>query len=121
MFTKAELDARKERLQRLIGEKPRLDGLQIEGFRGGDQLEQVVGASDADTEARIIENRFAIIAMARIANQKIDAGTYAECSICDGEIPMKRLVAVDHAIFCIPCQERFDDHEIELASIQEAA
>lgn len=42
------------------------------------------------------------------ALQRIDAGTYLTCSICDGEIPASRLEALPFTAHCLKCAEELE-------------
>ncbi|MCC7140728.1 MAG: TraR/DksA C4-type zinc finger protein [Candidatus Eisenbacteria bacterium] len=42
------------------------------------------------------------------ALRKVERGVFGECERCGGPIGRKRLEAVPHAPFCLPCQERME-------------
>jgi RNA polymerase-binding transcription factor DksA len=44
----------------------------------------------------------------RIAQEKVEAGTYGLCDMCGQPIGKKRLKALPYATFCIDCQERLE-------------
>jgi RNA polymerase-binding transcription factor DksA len=44
----------------------------------------------------------------RIAQEKVEAGTYGLCDMCGQPIAKKRLKALPYATFCIDCQERLE-------------
>ena len=42
------------------------------------------------------------------ALQRIEDGSYGNCSDCENPIPQERLIAVPTATRCVPCKEKAD-------------
>ncbi len=49
----------------------------------------------------------------RLALERIDEGSYGECLQCGSTIGVKRLEAVPWTPYCIDCQEKIENGEIE--------
>jgi DnaK suppressor protein len=97
-------------LDAILGEKlPSMDVLRVEDASSCEALALVNMATqivllDGDRMKRML---------ARVAKSKIADGTYCECSACDGEISVPRLVATPYAILCIECQTKREDGVLE--------
>jgi DnaK suppressor protein len=53
------------------------------------------------------------LALIRLALGRLNNGTYGECLMCGEEISPKRLEAVPWTPYCIRCQERIENGEME--------
>jgi DnaK suppressor protein len=49
----------------------------------------------------------------RLALERLEEGTYGECLHCEQTIGLKRLEALPWTPFCIECQEKIENGEIE--------
>jgi DnaK suppressor protein len=54
-----------------------------------------------------------ILSQIRLALERIDEGSYGECLHCGNTIGAKRLEAVPWTPYCIDCQEKIENGEIE--------
>jgi DnaK suppressor protein len=73
------------------------------GKRVGDGTLYAVERMTDAYQARTI---YATVAEIDQALERIDAGTYGRCSICDTTIPGERLEAVPWAALCVPCSAK---------------
>jgi DnaK suppressor protein len=55
------------------------------------------------------------LALIRLALQRLNDGTYGECLMCGEAISPKRLEAVPWTPYCISCQEKIENGELEEA------
>jgi DnaK suppressor protein len=53
------------------------------------------------------------LALVRVALKRLDEGTYGECLQCGKAIGMKRLEALPWTPYCIECQEKIENGEIQ--------
>ena len=68
-------------------------------------------ATERELEFAIGEHETAELGAIEAALQRIDAGSYGECTDCGVDIPAARLQAAPEAGRCIGCQEKFEhDH-----------
>lgn len=68
-------------------------------------------ATERELEFAIGEHETAELAAIDAALQRIEAGTYGECTDCGVDVPTARLHAAPEAGRCIGCQEKFEhDH-----------
>ena len=77
--------------------------------RRGDSSAQV--ATERELEFAIGERETSELAMIDAALARIEAGTYGECIDCAVHISAPRLKASPEASRCIPCQEKFEQHQ----------
>ena len=68
-------------------------------------------ATERELEFAIGERETSELAMIDAALARLDAGTYGECIDCAVPIPAPRLKASPEAPRCIPCQEKFEQHQ----------
>ena len=63
---------------------------------------------ERDLEYTLDDRESAELRTVDAALQRIDAGTYGECTDCGADIPAPRLRAAPEAQRCIGCQEKFE-------------
>ncbi len=94
----------------------------LEGFQNHTTLEEVVdpreegadladvGSDAAEQETAVTLASFDAAQLQAIdeALQRIKAGTYGVCEICNKEIPKKRLEIVPYARYCVQCQSEME-------------
>ena len=68
-------------------------------------------ATERELEFAIGERETSELAMIDAALARIGAGTYGECIDCAAPIPAPRLKASPEASRCVPCQEKFEQHQ----------
>jgi RNA polymerase-binding transcription factor DksA len=100
---RAALVKRIEELQRQLGYSTM--NLAIPD-RVGDTGDQAVREEALHTDLELNVRKADELAAARAALVKWDSGIWGICEACDEAIPEKRLKAVPHARYCVPCQER---------------
>lgn len=76
--------------------------------RARDSEDDSFAALIVDTNLTEIERDVDELRLIDSALQRIDAGTYGNCSDCGKEIPVARLKAEPTAERCIQCQEMFE-------------
>lgn len=70
-----------------------------------DEMDRVQYFSERDYAMNSLERNSIRLREVRRALQRMDAGTFGECTGCEEEINLKRLAAVPWASSCISCQE----------------
>ena len=111
--------------QKLLDHKARLTGT-VEGMRR-EALEQDESAPSADHMAdhgsaqydsdltlTLVEDQQETIQQIEEALDRIEAGSYGKCDACKEPIAKARLQALPQAKYCVDCQERLDDGDLEL-------
>lgn len=53
------------------------------------------------------------LSQVRLALERLDEGTFGDCMRCGSEIGAKRLEALPWTPYCITCQEKIENGEIE--------
>ena len=53
------------------------------------------------------------LSLIRLALDRLNEGTYGECMLCEEEIGAKRLEAVPWTPYCIRCQEKIENGELD--------
>lgn len=61
-----------------------------------------------EMELNIASNENERIRLIEEAIERIEEGTYGECSVCDGKINVERLEAVPYAKLCIECARELE-------------
>ncbi len=73
-----------------------------------DDLDRSQAASERDFAVGGIQRDESQLRMVLDALDRIKDGSYGICASCDGEIRLKRLLALPWAAYCIGCQEEAD-------------
>jgi RNA polymerase-binding transcription factor DksA len=76
--------------------------------RTPDPLDDVMLASARDLAIWNLDKCFAQVRLVNAALERISDGSYDCCLQCDGEMGIKRLTALPHAIYCVGCQEQVE-------------
>jgi DnaK suppressor protein len=100
-----DLAVQRKKLEEILAQKPNTEGLRGE-IRQHDSGDMATDIGTRETEVIRLDSFHMILVQARLAKSKLDDGTYAICSSCDGEIPEKRLDAAPWVVLCCKCQER---------------
>jgi RNA polymerase-binding transcription factor DksA len=58
---------------------------------------------DRDSVALLLEHARRQLESARVATERLDAGTYGRCAHCGGEIGAERLAALVDVVTCVSC------------------
>ena len=71
---------------------------------GGDVVDAALDAAQDEISSQLAEVESRELAQIENALERIRQGTYGECDICQGKIPLARLNALPYAMTCIECQ-----------------
>lgn len=115
--------------KKLLDAKARLTGT-VEGMRR-EALEQDESAPsddhmadhgsaqyDSDLTLTIVEDQQETIQQIDEALDRVDAGTYGKCEACKETIAKARLDALPQAKYCVDCQERIDEGDLEIDDVE---
>lgn len=81
---------------------------------GGDEVEKASSERERLLEMKLIGRRAFLLRKVNNALQRIEEGTYGECSECGDEISLARLEARPTADYCIVCKEEAEREEGQL-------
>lgn len=77
----------------------------VDHFSGrSDSTAQI--ATERDLEFALDDRESTELAAVDAALQRLEAGTYGRCTVCDVAIPVARLQVAPEAARCIACQEK---------------
>jgi DnaK suppressor protein len=71
---------------------------------GGDVVDAALDAAQDEISSQLAEVESRELAQIEGALERIRQGTYGQCDICNGKIPLARLNALPYAMTCIECQ-----------------
>jgi DnaK suppressor protein len=71
---------------------------------GGDVVDAALDAAQDEISSQLAEVESRELAHIENALERMRQGTYGQCEICDGKIPLARLSALPYAMTCIDCQ-----------------
>ena len=71
---------------------------------GGDVVDAALDAAQDEISSKLAEVESRELAQIEGAIERIRQGTYGQCDICSGKIPLARLNALPYALTCIECQ-----------------
>jgi DnaK suppressor protein len=71
---------------------------------GSDVVDAALDAAQDEISSQLAEVESRELASIEQALDQIRKGTYGQCDICDGKIPLARLKALPYATNCINCQ-----------------
>lgn len=110
-FTDPGMAAIKARLDEMVaaGSIRRVDRSAINVHGEPDSTDAARIGIDRDVALANINRVHSASVLATFALQRIAEGTYGMCLACEELVLAKRLIAVPHALFCMPCQERFEN------------
>ena len=77
---------------------------QLREQTGGDVVDAALDAAQDEISSQLAEVESRELANIERALVRIKSGTYGECEICGGRIPLARLNALPYATSCIECQ-----------------
>ncbi len=77
---------------------------QLREQSGGDVVDAALDAAQDEISSQLAEVESRELANIERALVSIKAGTYGQCEICGGKIPLARLNALPYATNCIDCQ-----------------
>ena len=70
----------------------------------GDVVDAALDAAQDEISSKLAEVESRELAQIESAIERIREGTYGQCEICNGKIPLARLNALPYAMTCIDCQ-----------------
>lgn len=70
----------------------------------GDVVDAALDAAQDEISSKLAEVESRELAQIDGAIERIREGTYGQCEICNGKIPLARLNALPYALTCIECQ-----------------
>ena len=71
---------------------------------GGDVVDAALDASQDEISSQLAEVESRELASIEVALERMREGTYGQCDVCGGKIPLARLNALPYATNCIDCQ-----------------
>ena len=71
---------------------------------GGDVIDAALDAAQDEISSQLADFESRELAQIESALERIREGSYGECEICHGKIPLARLNALPYATTCIECQ-----------------
>jgi DnaK suppressor protein len=77
---------------------------QLREQTGGDVVDAALDAAQDEISSQLAEVESRELANIEHALVKMKSGSYGECEICNGRIPLARLNALPYATSCIECQ-----------------
>jgi len=78
--------------------------MQLREQSGGDVVDAALDAAQDEVSSQLAEVESRELAYIDRALVRIRNGSYGECEICNGKIPLARLNALPYATSCIECQ-----------------
>ena len=71
---------------------------------GGDVVDAALDAAQDEISSKLAEVESRELVQIDAALERIREGTYGQCEVCNGKIPLARLNALPYAMTCIECQ-----------------
>ena len=78
---------------------------------GGDVVDAALDAAQDEISSKLAEVESRELAQIEGAIERIREGTYGQCQVCNGKIPLARLNALPYAMTCIECQRAAETGE----------
>ncbi len=115
---RSRLEAEKKRIQDELGQltvgRP-LDERR-EGSPFGKREEEATESMELEKRLALEKRLKALLVEVDRAIQKLDAGTYGYCDICNIQIDPARLEALPQAILCVSCRQKVKNGKIQPAT-----
>ena len=80
----------------------------------GDMEDPGADGYTRDMQLGLLENEDSILKSVQQALKRIEEGEFGSCIVCKELIPPRRLEVVPYAPFCVGCQEKSENGELEL-------
>ncbi len=71
---------------------------------GGDVVDAALDAAQDEISSQLAEVESRELAQIENSLERMREGTYGQCEVCEGKIPLARLNALPYAMTCIDCQ-----------------
>jgi DnaK suppressor protein len=81
--------------------------------KNAEVLDEIQQNSDRTLALDSLTRTWETASLVSEALRRLDDGSYGTCVECDEEISAKRLAAIPWAKYCIACQERADNTQID--------
>lgn len=116
---RAKLEAEKKRFQEELNQlnSPRDSDERREGSPFGKREEEATESMELEKRLALENKLEALIAEVDRAINKMDAGTYGKCDICNQAIDPARLEALPQAIMCVSCRQKIKNAKIKLPTV----
>jgi DnaK suppressor protein len=107
----------KLRQQQALLERSMLTAVEQGRQTGADETQDVADQAVSSYQKELLftqgTNGHTQLSLVRLALERIDEGSYGECLQCSSPIGEKRLDALPWTPYCIDCQEKIENGEIE--------
>ena len=107
----------KLRQQQALLERSMLTAVEQGRQTGADETQDVADQAVSSYQKELLftqgTNGHSQLSLVRLALERIDEGSYGECLQCGTTIGEKRLDALPWTPYCIECQEKIENGEIE--------
>ena len=107
----------KLRQQQALLERSMLTAVEQGRQTGADETQDVADQAVSSYQKELLftqgTNGHSQLSLVRLALERIDEGSYGECLQCGTTIGEKRLDALPWTPYCIACQEKIENGEIE--------
>ena len=107
----------KLRQQQALLERSMLTAVEQGRQTGADETQDVADQAVSSYQKELLftqgTNGHTQLSLVRLALERIDEGSYGECLQCGSTIGEKRLDALPWTPYCINCQEKIENGEIE--------
>jgi DnaK suppressor protein len=112
---RARLDAEKKRIQEELAQITRdhTTDERREGSPFGKREEEATESMELEKRLALEKRLKALLAEVDRALQKMDAGTYGFCDICNLAIDPARMEALPQAILCINCRQKMKNVKVQ--------
>ncbi len=112
---KKRLEVRQQELRRTVI-RTEQDGRAADEDSAQDVADKAASSYNKEFLFSQSNNERQLLAMVESALSRIREGAYGECISCGEEINAKRLEAVPWARYCIKCQEKIEQGQMEASS-----
>jgi DnaK suppressor protein len=107
----------KLRQQQALLERSMLTAVEQGRQTGADETQDIADQAVSSYQKELLftqgTNGHTQLSLVRLALERIDEGSYGECLQCSSPIGEKRLDALPWTPYCIDCQEKIENGEIE--------
>lgn len=98
------LQAQRDELHRKLS----LPSAVIGECTGGDEADHAASDVERELESQLVSLESRELARIQKAIEAIQEGTYGQCELCGGRIPIARLQALPHTSCCVNCQRTYE-------------
>lgn len=87
--------------------------MQLREQTGSDVVDAALDAAQDEISSQLAEVESRELGSIENALERIRAGAYGDCEVCERKIPMARLNALPYATMCIECQQAVEDGTLD--------